>query len=89
MIRSLGVPVSRTSFNIKAHVQGLYDAEGHVEYWKLRQIVRINFTNKNWDIVKLVVETLKSVGAQKPYVRYSSRSYRVQLYRRGDVFVFA
>ncbi|RFA93061.1 hypothetical protein CGL51_13540 [Pyrobaculum aerophilum] len=88
-IRSLGLPIPQTSFDAKAFVQGLYDAEGYVEYWKPRRTVRINFANKNWEIIKLVVETLKGVGIKKPYVRYSSRSYRIQLYRKDDVMAFA
>nr|BAA86984.1 homing endonuclease [uncultured archaeon pHGPA13] len=85
LIKGLGFPIPKPPFNHVAYVQGLYDAEGHVEYWRPKRTVRINFANKNWDIIRLVIETLTSIGVQKPYVRYSSRSYRVQLYRKEDV----
>ena len=88
-VREIGTPIPRVKFEVNAFVQGLYDAEGYVEFWKPRRTIRINFANRDEEIVKLVVEALKNIGVEKVYMRYSSRSYRVQIYRKTDVLVFA
>ena len=69
------------------YVQGLYDAEGYVEFWKPRRLLRVNFAYKYFDIVKFVVNLLSNYGI-RPYVRFSSRVYRVQVYRKRDAVKF-
>ncbi len=88
LVRGIGTPIPRVEFDRIAFVQGLYDAEGYVEFWKPRKIIRINFANKDEEIIRLVIRTLKGIGIEKPYIRYSTRCYRVQIYRKVDVLTY-
>ena len=69
------------------YVQGLYDAEGYVEFWKPRRMLRINFAYKYYNIARYVAEVLANHGI-RPYMRFSSKVYRVQVYRKEDVSKF-
>lgn len=84
---SLKIP--QKTFNKLCFTQGLYDAEGYVEYWKPRNAVRINFANKSAAVIDLVLSALKNAGITKPYVRHTSRAYRIQIYRKKDVETYA
>ena len=69
---------------IHAFIRGLYDAEGYVENWRPRGMTRINFSNKSKEIIDFIAKVLRSLGI-KPYLRYSSKAYRIQIYRKQDV----
>ncbi|WP_456481276.1 LAGLIDADG family homing endonuclease [Methanopyrus sp.] len=69
---------------VRSFLKGLYDAEGHVEYWKPRGTIRITLANKSRDLLDFTYNYLKRCGL-KPYLRYSARAFRIQLYRKGDV----
>ena len=72
---------------IHAFIRGLYDAEGYVENWRSRGMMRINFSNKSKEIIDFIAKILRSLGI-KPYLRYSSKAYRIQIYRKQDVHKF-
>ncbi len=69
------------------YISGIYDAEGYIEYWKLRGLLRINLAYKYEEVVDFIANVLRDHGI-KPYVRFSSRVYRIQIYRKGDVRTF-
>jgi len=68
-------------------LKGLYDAEGYVEYWKPRRRLRVVLTNKSEQLIRFSYNYLKLNGL-KPYLRYSSRAFRIQIYRKRDLFWF-
>ena len=67
-----------------AFVRGLFDAEGYIEYWKPRRMIRINLSNKSIDIINFARDTLVQLR-MNPYIRFSSKTYRLQIYRKADV----
>ncbi len=78
---------SRDKDIVHSFVRGLYDAEGYIEKWKPRNIIRINFSNKSLKIVEFVLKVLGAINI-KTYFRYSCRAYRIQIYRKRDVEKF-
>jgi intein-encoded DNA endonuclease-like protein len=72
---------------VEPYIRGLYDAEGYIEYWKPRKCVRINFAYEYSEVVDFITRHLRERGIHT-YTRYSSRVYRVQIYRRQDVLRF-
>ncbi len=79
---------SRTPKNLISYIQGLFDAEGYVEFHKPTNSIRINFSTANSKLAKFVLEFFISKG-YRPYFRYSSKAWRVQLYRKKDVVRFS
>ena len=69
---------------ITSYIKGLFDAEGYIELWKPRNTIRINFANSSEEVSFFVRDKLREMGL-KPYFRYSSKAYRIQLYRKTDV----
>ena len=72
---------------VRSFLKGLYDAEGYVEYWKPRRRLRVVLTNKSEQLIRFSYNYLKLNGL-KPYLRYSSRAFRIQIYRKRDLFWF-
>ena len=68
-------------------IQGLFDAEGYIEFWKPRRSIRINFANKDRDLICFVSNMLRLLGI-KTYVRFSSKVYRLQIYSKRDISAY-
>ncbi|MDW8044104.1 MAG: LAGLIDADG family homing endonuclease, partial [Nitrososphaerota archaeon] len=47
----------------RSYIRGLYDAEGSCEFWRKRNMIRINFSNKSPYIVNFVSQYLIGYGS--------------------------
>ena len=91
--RRITIPKSIKSFKeIRAFMQGWFDAEGYLEKWKHPKTKiaysRIRFGCKNKNVVLWLKTELEKLGIYVSKIWYNSKTYRFQIGQRKSVDSF-